>query len=56
MMERRFGQHSTIFGDEDLHSVYAIENPLVDYVMHEDYSWLERFDAKPGTKIGRAHV
>jgi sugar/nucleoside kinase (ribokinase family) len=49
MMERRFGQHSTIFGDEDLHSVYAIENPLVDYVMHENYSWLERFDAKPGT-------
>jgi sugar/nucleoside kinase (ribokinase family) len=32
-----------------LHSVYAIENPLVDYVIHQDYSWLERFDAKPGT-------
>lgn len=32
-----------------MYSVYAIENPLMDYIMHEDYSFLERFDAKPGT-------
>jgi fructokinase len=30
-------------------SVYAIENPLMDYLMRESYQWLERFDARPGT-------
>lgn len=32
-----------------MYSVYAMENPLMDYVMHEDYSFLARFGAKPGT-------
>ncbi|MCX7024230.1 MAG: adenosine kinase [Spirochaetes bacterium] len=32
-----------------MHSVYVIENPLMDYVMHEDYAFLERFNADPGT-------
>lgn len=32
-----------------MYSVYAIENPLMDYVMHEDYSFLARFGARPGT-------
>jgi sugar/nucleoside kinase (ribokinase family) len=26
-----------------------MENPLMDYVMHEDYSFLARFGARPGT-------
>lgn len=32
-----------------MHSVYAIENPLMDYIMHEDYDWLAKHGAKPGT-------
>ena len=32
-----------------MHSVYAIENPLMDYIMHEDDSFLSRFGARPGT-------
>ena len=32
-----------------MYSVYAMENPLMDYVMHEDYSFLLRFGARPGT-------
>lgn len=32
-----------------MHSVYAMENPLMDYVMHEGYSFLARFGARPGT-------
>ncbi len=32
-----------------MHSVFIIENPLMDHVMHEDYRFLERFDAAPGT-------
>jgi sugar/nucleoside kinase (ribokinase family) len=32
-----------------MHSVYSIENPLMDYVMHEDYPFLDRFGARPGT-------
>ena len=32
-----------------MYSVYAIENPLMDYIMHEGYGFLERFGARPGT-------
>jgi len=32
-----------------MYSVYAIENPLMDYIMHEDYEFLARFGARPGT-------
>jgi fructokinase len=32
-----------------MYSVCIVENPLLDYVVNEDYSWLERFGAKPGT-------
>ncbi|OHD80014.1 MAG: hypothetical protein A3J97_02095 [Spirochaetes bacterium RIFOXYC1_FULL_54_7] len=40
---------SPIHGAKRMHSVYAIENPLMDYVMHEDYTFLSRFGARPGT-------
>ena len=40
---------SPIHGAIQMHSVYAIENPLMDYVMHEDYAFLSRFGARPGT-------
>ncbi len=32
-----------------MHSIYVIENPLMDYIMHEDERFLERFGAHPGT-------
>ena len=32
-----------------MHAAYLIENPLMDYIMHEDQAFLERFNARPGT-------
>lgn len=32
-----------------MHSAYLMENPLMDYIMHEDESFLRAFDARPGT-------
>jgi sugar/nucleoside kinase (ribokinase family) len=32
-----------------MRSIYIIENPLMDYVMHESYDWLAAFGAKAGT-------
>ncbi len=32
-----------------MHSAYCIENPLLDHLMRQDYAWLERFGARPGT-------
>lgn len=32
-----------------MRSVYIVENPLLDYVIHEDKAWLERFGAEPGS-------
>ncbi len=32
-----------------MHSVFCIENPLMDYIMAQDYPWLESFGARPGT-------
>jgi sugar/nucleoside kinase (ribokinase family) len=35
--------------EEQVHSVFAVENPLMDVISHVDYSFLERFKKQPGT-------
>jgi sugar/nucleoside kinase (ribokinase family) len=32
-----------------VHSLYAVENPLMDVIAHVDYAFLERFRKQPGT-------
>jgi sugar/nucleoside kinase (ribokinase family) len=35
--------------EEQVHSVFAVENPLMDVISHVDYAFLERFKKQPGT-------
>ena len=32
-----------------MHSVFGVENPLMDVIAHVDYGFLERFKKQPGT-------
>ncbi|MBN1518474.1 MAG: adenosine kinase [Spirochaetales bacterium] len=32
-----------------MYSVFVIENPLMDYIMHEEHGFLDAFGARPGT-------
>jgi len=38
-----------------MHSVFIIDNPLMDYVVHEGAAWLERFGAEPGSMRNVGH-
>ena len=35
--------------EEKVHSVFGVENPLMDVIAHVDYGFLERFKKQPGT-------